>query len=83
MLRTILSITIALGFLCVPFGVAAADLTPKSLTGTWALNGKDHCSLADKEYFLFHENGTFEHGRKGKSEAVGFWTIGGIRISSK
>jgi len=78
MLRTILSITIALsvGFLCVPFGVAAADLTPQSLAGTWAKGGKDQCSVADYEHLLFRENGTFEFGRAGKGEAVGFWTIG-------
>ena len=78
MLRTILSITIALsvGFLCVPFGVAAADLTPQSLEGTWAKGGKDQCSVADYEHLLFRENGTFEFGRAGKGEAVGFWTIG-------
>ena len=76
MLRTILSITIALGFLCIPFGAAAADLTPKSLIGTWAVGGKNQCRLADKEHLLFRENGTFEFGREGKGEAVGFWTIG-------
>ena len=78
MLRTILSITIALsvGFLCVPFGVAAADLTPQSLAGTWAKGGKGQCSVADYEYLLFRENGTFEFGRESKGEAVGFWTIG-------
>ena len=77
MLRTILSITIALfvWFLCVP-GAAAADLTPQSLAGTWAKGGKDQCSAADKEYLLFRENGTFENGRGGTSEAVGFWIIG-------
>jgi hypothetical protein len=78
MLRTILSITIALsvGVLCVPFGVAAADLTPQSLAGTWAVGGKDECSARDYEHLLFRENGTFEFGRERRGEAVGFWTIG-------
>ena len=78
MLRTILSISIALsvGFLCVPFGVDAADLTPQSLTGTWAVGGKDLCSTGDYEHLLFRENGTFEFGREKRGEAVGFWTIG-------
>ena len=78
MLRTILSIAIAVsvGFLCVPLGVAAADLTPQSLTGTWAKGGKDQCRVADHEYLLFRENGTFEFGRADRGEAVGFWTIG-------
>ena len=78
MLRTILSITIAVsvGFLCAPFGVAAADLTPQSLTGTWAKGGKEQCSVADYEFLLFQENGTFEFGREKRGEAVGFWSIG-------
>ena len=78
MLRTILGITIALsvGFLCVPFGVTAAELTPQSLAGTWAKGGKDQCSVAGYEYLLFRENGTFEFGREKRGEAVGFWTIG-------
>ena len=78
MLRTILSITIALsvGVLCVPFGVAAADLTPQALTGTWAVGGKGQCSAGDYEHLLFRENGTFEFGRESRGEAVGFWTIG-------
>jgi hypothetical protein len=32
--------------------------------------------VADYEYLLFRENGTFEFGRADRGEAVGFWTIG-------
>ena len=31
----------------------------------------------DSEYFNFQNNGTFEAGRSGKAEAVGFWQING------
>jgi len=43
------------------------------LKGSWALGSKKQCNAADKEYFIFRANGTFENGRKGKSEVVGFW----------
>ena len=54
----------------------AADMVPGYLHGNWVIGTTEQkCGAADSEYFIFDKNGTFEAGRSGKAEAVGFWQI--------
>jgi len=56
----------------------AADMAPEYLHGNWVIGTTEQkCGAADSEYFIFNKNGTFEAGRSGKAEAVGFWQIDG------
>ncbi len=59
-------------------GANAADMVPAYLHEHWALGTSEQaCDAPDVEYFIFRDNGTFETGRSGKAEAVGFWQIDG------
>jgi len=68
-------------FICFPFGVNAADLTPANLAGTWLVGvTAQDCKDSDTEYMVFRKNGTFETGRGGKAEITGFWQINGDAV---
>ena len=61
---------------CISSVANAADMTPEYLLGNWAIGTTEQkCAAADSEYFVFNKNGTFEAGRSGRAEAVGFWQI--------
>ena len=63
---------------CFPSGATAADMAPEYLHGNWVIGPTEQiCGAVDSEYFNFQNNGTFEAGRSGKAEAVGFWQING------
>jgi hypothetical protein len=53
----------------------AATLDAAYVTGKWEVNTGGTCGKPDAEYVLMRDNGTFEYGRRGKAEAVGFWRI--------
>jgi hypothetical protein len=55
--------------------VNAADLDVSYLTGKWEINSDGTCGKEDAEKLIVHDNATFEYGRRGKVEAVGFWRI--------
>jgi len=56
-------------------GVSAAALDAAYLTGKWEINADGACGKEDAEKLIVHDNATFEYGRRGKIEAVGFWRI--------
>jgi len=67
--------------ICFSSGVNAAEMAPEYLQGNWAIGTTEQkCGAADSEYFIFDKNGTFEAGRSGKAEAVGFWQIADDRV---
>lgn len=53
----------------------AAALDTAYLTGKWEINADGACGKEDAEKLIVHDNATFEYGRRGKIEAVGFWRI--------
>ena len=62
--------------MCFYSAAHAADMVPEYLHGNWVIGTTEQkCGAADSEYFIFDKNGTFEAGRSGKAEAVGFWQI--------
>ena len=61
--------------ICYAKDAKSVELSLDYLKGSWALDSKKQCNAADKEYFIFRANGTFENGRSGKAEAAGFWQI--------
>lgn len=64
--------------ICFSSGANAADMVPEYLHGKWVIGTTEQkCGDPESEYFIFNENGTFEAGRSGKAEAVGFWQIDG------
>jgi hypothetical protein len=69
MLISILALT---GFLP---GANAAVLDSAYLTGKWEINSDGACGKEDAEKLIVHDNATFEYGRRGRIEAVGFWRI--------
>lgn len=65
-------------WVCFSSIAIAADMAPEYLHGNWVIGTTEQkCGAADSEHFIFNENGTFEAGRSGKAEAVGFWQIDG------
>ena len=69
----IIPLTLAVtGFLS---GATAAALDPGYLEGKWELDAQGPCGDKDAEHLILRGNGTFEYGRRGKAEAVGFWRI--------
>ena len=56
-------------------GVNAAALDAAYLKGTWEINTGGACGKENAERLTVHDNATFEYGRRGKVEAVGFWRI--------
>jgi len=66
-------LTLALtGFLSTAM---AAALDTGYLTGKWEINTQGSCGGKDAEHLIINANSTFEYGRRGKAEAVGFWRI--------
>jgi hypothetical protein len=59
----------------LPPGATAADFDATYLTGKWEINSNGACGKEDAEKLIVHDNATFEYGRRGKIEAVGFWRI--------
>ncbi len=69
----IIPLTLAmLGFLS---SVTAAALDAGYLAGKWEINTQGACGNKDAEHLILRGNSTFEYGRRGKAEAVGFWRI--------
>ena len=67
--------------MCFYSAAHAADMVPEYLHGNWVIGTTEQkCGAADSEYFMFDKNGTFEAGRSGKAEAVGFWQIADDRV---
>jgi hypothetical protein len=65
-----------MAWICFSSVAIAAEMAPEYLHGNWVIGtAEQKCGDADAEYFVFNENGTFEAGRSGKAEAVGFWQI--------
>lgn len=76
MLRTyLLSIPLVVGMTGLLSGAAAAALDPGYLAGNWEINTQGYCGAQGVERLVLHEDGSFEYGRRGKAEAVGFWRI--------
>lgn len=69
MLYSLLALT---GFLS---NINAAELDAAYLTGKWEINSEGTCGKENAEKLIVHDNATFEYGRRGKIEAVGFWRI--------
>jgi hypothetical protein len=57
--------------------VYAADVSAAYLTGTWALESAKNCGSDDSTYTIYGKSGSFEYGRHGRAEAVGFWSLQG------
>ena len=63
---------------CFSSMAIAAEISPDYLHGNWVIGTTEQkCGADDSEYFTFNKNTTFEAGRSGKAEAVGFWQIDG------
>ena len=78
MLRTYLrTIPLALGMTGVLSSATAAALDAGYLTGKWEINMQGSCGGENAEHLIINANSTFEYGRRGKAEAVGFWRIQG------
>jgi hypothetical protein len=73
--RILLALVLAILTVGAISPVCATDLTAEYLGGLWIIGGKGQCDNPDREYILLRENGTFENGRSGKAEAVGFWSL--------
>jgi hypothetical protein len=73
--KLLISLSLALtAFLCS--GSASAEaLDPNSLTGNWEVNTQGRCGGKNAEHLIMRTNSTFEYGRRGVAEAVGFWRI--------
>ena len=73
--KLLISLSLALtAFLCS--GSASAEaLDPNSLTGNWEVNTQGKCGDKNAEHLIMRTNSTFEYGRRGVAEAVGFWRI--------
>jgi hypothetical protein len=66
------SIPALAGFLAM---ARAQALDTAYLTGRWEINTGGTCGKQDAEHLKLRDNATFEYGRRGKAEAVGFWRI--------
>jgi len=74
-------ILFVMAWICFSSMANAAEMTPEYLHGNWVIGTTEQkCGDAEAEYFVFKENGTFEAGRSGKAEAVGFWQIEGDSV---
>ena len=52
--RLLAAIILLMSFICFPFGVNAADLTPAYLEGTWLIGDTEQdCNDPDTEYMVF------------------------------
>jgi hypothetical protein len=57
--------------------VYADDLSATYLTGKWALESAKNCGSDNSTYTIYGKGGSFEYGRHGRAEAVGFWSVEG------
>lgn len=53
----------------------AVELTPAYLEGKWTTGSADNCKAGTHEQTVFHKDGTLTTEHKGKTLAVGFWTL--------
>lgn len=58
-------------------GAGAEGLDAGYFAGNWELNVDGKCGQEDAEFIHVRANGTFDYGRRGKVESVGFWRIDG------
>jgi hypothetical protein len=70
-----LIIPLTLAMLGALSSTTAAALDAGYLAGKWEINSQGNCGSKDAEHLILRGNGTFEYGRRGKAEAVGFWRI--------
>lgn len=73
--KTLLMLTSTLALTGFLSSVSAADLDAAYLTGKWEINSDGTCGKEDAEKLIVNDNATFEYGRRGRIEAVGFWRI--------
>jgi hypothetical protein len=73
--RLIIPLTLAMtGVLS---SATAAALDAAYLTGKWEMNTQGSCGGENAEHLILRANSTFEYGRRGKADAVGFWRLEG------
>jgi hypothetical protein len=73
--RTTLLISLSLALTAFLCSASAEALNPNSLTGNWEVNTQGRCGGKNAEHLIMRTNSTFEYGRRGVAEAVGFWRI--------
>ena len=73
--RTMLLISLSLALAAFLGNASAEALDPNSLTGNWEVNTQGKCGEKNAEHLIMRTNNTFEYGRRGVAEAVGFWRI--------
>ena len=56
-------------------GMGAPVLDEPYLSGTWEINSDGTRGKESAEQLTLNTNATFDYGRRGKIEAVGFWRI--------
>ena len=78
--KYLLIMTSTLALVWLPTVAGAAELDATYLTGKWEINSSGACGKEDAEKLIMHDNATFEYGRRGKVEAVGFWRIEHDRV---
>jgi hypothetical protein len=76
-----LTIPLTLAMSGVLSSVTAAPLDAGYLTGKWEFNTQGSCGGENAEHLIINSNSTFEYGRRGKAEAVGFWRLEGDVVS--
>jgi hypothetical protein len=78
MLRTcVLSIPFTIAAAGLWTGTATAALDPGYLAGTWEVNAQSSCGAEKAEQLALRDDGSFDYGRRGIAEAVGFWRVDG------
>jgi hypothetical protein len=73
--RTMLPVSLFLAVTGVLCSASADALDANSLAGTWEVNNQGSCGDKNAEHLIMRANSTFEYGRRGVAEAVGFWRI--------
>ena len=72
---------LAMFWICFSSGAHAADMATEYLQGNWVIGTTEQkCGDPESEYFTFRNNGSFEAGRSGRAEAVGFWQVDGETV---
>jgi len=73
--KTLLILTSLLTLIGLLSTASAAHIDAAYLTGKWEINIEAACGKEDAEKLIMHDNATFDYGRRGRIEAVGFWRI--------
>jgi hypothetical protein len=73
--KSLLIVTSILALTGSLHGMAAAPLDGTYLSGTWQINSDGSCGKEAAEQLTLNKNATFNYGRRGRIEAVGFWRI--------